>query len=956
MKRKTKIFSGILGLIMLAVPMILQAQITTGILRGFVTEENGEPLPGVTIEIESESLMTPRSSVTDMRGFYRFFYLPSGRYTICAKLEGFETYWLRGVQVQVAKTSTANVEMKTGDLEVAIEVTAEAPLIDRESSSKTYNIKYEMLKIVPIAPRVNFTDLWHILPGVRGYGEASVNASSVSHGYRSQDDGHENKVVLNGMEINDAMTGVTRGRVNSEAIEEVDIKTAGAPAEYGTASSAFMNIITKSGGNKFQGSALYEYQPESFNSTNVETGTPRRISFAVPTITLSGPIMKDKLWFLASYRYDTENYVYPDTVVEPEIIRKTRVHMPMIKLTFQPSTKHTFSAFLSSGLMVYRNRGFPSTRYSTIASGWWQEGGDSPTASATWRWLISDSMYFNFTAGYFRGHNNQWALNQVPRERYTERFQGGSTLLYDAGYGQDYWSIRESILLTGHLTYFLDNLWNTGAHEIKIGVDIKPYQHATRTYKYHEDELGFYRYRYGLDYEDYGLSEPYVYRGYQRRTAPGTPQDRYDNEMRISTQSAFIRDNWILSKNLAVQIGFRWEHSRQYMYYRDELPDALLAIYPGMQENLEFEDGGIAPRLGLTYNWEDVGVFKFHLGRYFEYVGTAFKNYARAATTDQYRMDRANIGQGPEALTLYTLGSLSYPANYNDENLEMEHNDEFVASFERELFWNLALDITFIYRKSKYSWEEDANVVFEDGEFVDRIFPDYNRINKRTTYKGNDRHRSDDYKGLQFNLKKNFTGRWGIMANYSFMWRSFKRLKFDPGEPEQFVYANPGDLTMKNVGNRWSFHASAFYRLPLDFMISTFITGDSGEWKNDTTGDYAWDDSAPRIYLSNGRRVNDIVWSAFNSYYAGKKFGLSGRYTEALWSVNLRLSKGINISRFRVEANIDLFNVFNWGAYRGFESTDTRRDYVDSGGRNRYQTKTSPQAPRTAALSLRIQF
>jgi len=956
MKRNTKIFSGILGLLMLAVPMILQAQITTGTLRGFVTEENGEPLPGVTIEIESESLMTPRSSVTDMRGFYRFLYLPPGRYTICAKLEGFETYWLRGVQVQVAKTSTANVEMKMGELEVTIEVTAEAPVIDRESSSKTYNIKYEMLKTVPIAPRLNFTDIWYTLPGVRGHGEASVNATSVDAGYRSQDDGHENKVVLDGMEINDAMTGCTRGLVNSEAIEEVDVKTAGASSEYGNASGSFMNIITKGGGNKFQGSALFEYQPDSFNTTNVEAGVPSRISYAVPTITLSGPIMKDKLWFLASYKYDSENYVYPDTVVEPEIIRKTRVHMPLIKLTFQPSTKHTFTAFLSSGKMVYHNKGFPSTTYSTIAAGWWQEGGDSPTISATWRWIISDSMYFNFTAGYFKGLNNQWALNEVPREQYTERFQGGSTLLYDAGYGEDYWSIRESILLSGHLTYFLDNLWNTGAHEIKAGVEIRPYQYATRTRKYHEDELGFYQYRYGLDYENYGLSQPYVYRGYQQRGAPGTPQDRYDNEVTVSNQNAYIQDKWILSKNLTVQIGLRWEHQREYMNYREELPDALLAVYPKMQENVEFDDSGITPRLGLTYNWENVGVLKFHFGRYFEYVGTGdYNNYARTITTDQYRMDSADIGKGPEALKLYTYGTLSYNPDYN-ENMEMEYNDEFVVSFERELFWNLAFDTTFVYRKSQISWEEDVNAVFENGNFVDRKFPDYNTIWKRTMYKGNDRRRSDDYKGLQFNLKRNFTGRWGMIVNYSFMWRSLKRLKFDPCDPNQFVYASPSDLDQIHFGNLWSFHASAFYRLPGDIMISTFISGDSGEWINDTTGDYAWDESAPLVTLSNGRRVSDIVWQVQNSYYVGKKFWESGRYTETLWNVNLRLSKGINISRFRVEANIDFYNVFNWNAYRGFESTDIRRDYVDSSGMNRYQRKTSPQAPRTAQISLRIEF
>jgi hypothetical protein len=956
MKSKIKILSVALGLMLLVLPFVLSAQITTSTLRGHVTDDQGDALPGVTIEITSKNMMTPRSTVTDDRGNYRFLYIPPGTYTVCAKLEGFEMCWVRGVPVQVAQTATANAVLKMGGLEETINVTAEAPVIDTESSSKSYNVNLEMLTTVPIKARLNFRDVFYTLPGVIGHGEPYVNAAvtfeNVTFGGEQhwQDDAHENKIMVDGMEINDAMSGATYGFINHESIQEMDIKTAGAPAEYGNSRTGFMNIITKSGGNTFQGSALFEWQPESFNTTNVEGASANKISYAVPALTLSGPILKDKLWFLASYKYDNEDYVYPNTEVEDEIVRKTRSHLPYLKLTFQLSPNHTISAVYSRDHIRYDNRGFPSTRYSTLSTAQYRVDGGT-TTNLTWRWIINDSTYFNFVGGYNYAPRSSFAENQIPRLRYTERNQGGSTLRYDGGYGEDYWSVRDNVLLTGHLTNYIDDLWGTGSHEIKLGLDIRPFQHATRTRKYHEDEFGIYRYRLGLDNANYGLSAPYIYRGYAARGAPGTPQDRYDNEVTVSNQNFYIQDSWLASKNLTFHIGFRWEHQQEYMHYREELPADLSAIYSRMSENVEFNDSGIAPRLGLTYNWEGVGVFKLHFGRYFEYVGTGdYNNYARVVTFDEYRIPTDQIGAGAEALTLYKLGALSFNPNYNKiDGLAMEYNDEFIVSFERELFGNLALEATFINRYSQISWEEDVNAVFENGQFVDRIFPEYDIIWMRNTYKGDNRHRNDYYKGLQFQLKRNFTGSWGMMASYSFMWRDHKRTKYDPGDPLQYVYSSPSDQDRIGYGTTWTFHFTAFYRLPWDIMVSTFINGDSGEWFNAMDGDYAWDADPPLVTLSNGRKVDDITFLANNYYFAGKKYGEVGRYTDALWTINFRLSKGFNISNVRVEAYVDFYNILNSDAYRSYNSNDIRRT-------DRYNTKTSPQTPRTAQVSLRITF
>jgi hypothetical protein len=142
-----------LGLFVLVFPLFLGAQETTGALRGFVTDDKGERLPGVSIEIQSEALMMPRSTIADANGLYRFLYLPPGLYTVCAKLQGFDTCWLKGVRIQVGNTSTADVQLKMGGLETTIEVKATAPLIDTERSSKSISVNSMMLATLPIAPR-----------------------------------------------------------------------------------------------------------------------------------------------------------------------------------------------------------------------------------------------------------------------------------------------------------------------------------------------------------------------------------------------------------------------------------------------------------------------------------------------------------------------------------------------------------------------------------------------------------------------------------------------------------------------------------------------------------------------------------------------------------------------------------------------------------------------------------
>ena len=144
-------------------------------------------------------------------------------------------------------------------------MTAVQPLIDIESSDKSYTLPIQVLNALPISPRMNFYDAWQLLPGVYGGSNPNVNAADLAYVNNNyQRDSQENKVMMDGMELNDTMSGNVFAVVNYEAIQEIGAKTAGAPAEYGNARSSFMTIVSKSGGNEFQGSFLFQLKPESW--------------------------------------------------------------------------------------------------------------------------------------------------------------------------------------------------------------------------------------------------------------------------------------------------------------------------------------------------------------------------------------------------------------------------------------------------------------------------------------------------------------------------------------------------------------------------------------------------------------------------------------------------------------------------------------------------------------------
>ncbi|MGB9836435.1 MAG: carboxypeptidase regulatory-like domain-containing protein [Candidatus Saccharicenans sp.] len=234
---------GFIIALLLCFSLISFAQITqTGTLNGTVYDQDKQPLPGVTVSLKSPALMGTMEMVTTERGHYRFPALPPGEYTVTFKLSGFKTLVREGIKVNVGVTTTLDVTLEQSAIEESITVTGQAPTVDIQRTSMTASLTKEILQSLPAAR--NLGAFFNMAPGV---------TSSTVHGSSERD----NTYNIDGVNVTDPVTGTQAGNFGMDIMEELSIQTGGLPAEYGSVRGGVVNVVTKSGGNNFSGSASF---------------------------------------------------------------------------------------------------------------------------------------------------------------------------------------------------------------------------------------------------------------------------------------------------------------------------------------------------------------------------------------------------------------------------------------------------------------------------------------------------------------------------------------------------------------------------------------------------------------------------------------------------------------------------------------------------------------------------
>jgi hypothetical protein len=314
-----------------AVSVPSSAQVASAELSGTILDPTGAVIAGA--KVTATNVATNRSSETasNATGNYIIPLLPPGDYTLAVEAPGFRRYVQRGITLQVNQQASVDVKLQVGEVSQAVEVTAQAPLLESESSSIGTVVNDRLVNQLPLNGR-NFVQLATLTPGVNGVGYSATG--TIMSGTRPDDrrpgteifsNGNRegsNNFLYDGIDDNERLTLSIALRPAVEAVREFKIQTNLYSADIGRNSGAVVDVITKSGTNQLHGSLFEFLRNSAMDARNFFSakGTPFP-SFRLNQFggSLGGPIVlpkvyngKNRTFFFVDYegyRRDSQQFV-----------------------------------------------------------------------------------------------------------------------------------------------------------------------------------------------------------------------------------------------------------------------------------------------------------------------------------------------------------------------------------------------------------------------------------------------------------------------------------------------------------------------------------------------------------------------------------------------------------------------------------------------------------------------
>src|SRR5215207_3010192 len=240
------------------------AQTDLGGLRGYVKDEQGGVLPGVTVTASGPQILTPVIGVTDDSGYYRLLNLPPGNLTLRAELTGFAAYVREGILMRAGSTFSVDIEMKVASLTDTVTVKAESPMIETQEAKTSFAISGELLRAAPVTNRGLYSDAIDTVPGIQS--RQGVDGSGVRVYYFMGSTQNAGYTALEGAPfVGFANPTPARTSMSTETVGDSEIRTGGSEASTPLSLGIYMNIIAPQGGNTFKGGASFAFQPLAWN-------------------------------------------------------------------------------------------------------------------------------------------------------------------------------------------------------------------------------------------------------------------------------------------------------------------------------------------------------------------------------------------------------------------------------------------------------------------------------------------------------------------------------------------------------------------------------------------------------------------------------------------------------------------------------------------------------------------
>lgn len=775
------------------------AQISqTGTLNGTVYDQDKQPLPGVSVTIKSPALILPQMEmITSGHGHFRFPALSPGVYTATFKLEGFKTLVLEGIRVNVGITTTLDASLALSPLEETITVTGQTPTIDRQRTTLAANLSSEFLQSIPAARTL--ATFFNMVPGVTG---------NTTHGSSERD----NTFNLDGVNVTDPVTGTQAGTFSVDIMEELSVQTGGLPAEFGSVRGGVVNVVTRSGGNKFSGQASFYFRNDKLQTTNTKgtvfEGQKSGFDYEYePGLHIGGPVIKDKIWFYTNFSLmKTQEYSpgYPyDKQPTNTPIDAFRIY-PYAKLTFQvsKSDKLVLSYNFSDFKRNHRGAGISQTEDST-----WKQTTPIHTFNIQWTKFFGSDFLMNAKAAYM-----DYALNLMAKNELPNIYDSVLRLNYQS-YGYDDLYERNRFQFITDATKFVDDLM--GRHEFKAGVEFE-YSWDIRNWVSKRDP------KTGLG--------PFIY------TRSGVPDYviYYQNFARKDRKIAvggFLQDSWTPIERLTFNIGFRFDHQEGILPKQGENrepvtfggktydPRVLKTFKPIIWNTL-------APRLGATFDLTGDGktVLKASFSRY--YIANILQWFV---TVNPNSFITWRLRLNPDFTPRGAPYSFSATAEAQmDPDVKSPYLDELIVGIERELLRDLSFSLRYIRKWDRNLLEGvDLNGMNYDAylkgaDILDpSVWPNFAPITRTDTFDGktvtfwrqvntaltakmfytNPPGAKRDYDGIEVAVNKRLSDRWQMNVSYVYAKsRGLIGTDFDDSWSGAAYFNNP-NAHINTIGN-----------------------------------------------------------------------------------------------------------------------------------------------------------
>jgi outer membrane receptor for ferrienterochelin and colicin len=864
MRPWTAVGSGVVTLLVLLLPLSAEAQVATALVEGRVLDPSGAPAPGATVTLRHLGTGASRTAVANTSGLYRIAALPVGPYEVQVELTGFVTQVRSGIVLRVGQQASLDFTLAVAPVQELVTVQADAPMIQTTKSALGATITTRQIDELAVADR-NFSSLAYLVPGVANTSGGSDDAETGIGSSGAKGTG--NTFLIDGLSADGDALSESRGLYSLDAIAEYEVLTTQYSAEFGQASGAVLNVVTRSGTNDVQGRVFGYYRADElsandpFVQADPVTGETEEAPFSQKVFggTLGGPIVKDRTFFFLSYDHtlrDETAVVAVDQQIltalgvnsETSLPRPMRRPLVMGKLVHQLSPDQSLTARYRLDHRSEENFQVGGTFTGEVGATVTRTNQDIGLLHT---WVISPETLNEVRFQYAWQPNDITDVN-CPDCPFISRpgFYTGKA----ASFPQEFSETRFQVMDTYSFSLGSDHFLKAGVDYSKIGLDGFVEQNFD----------GFFIFQTVAPFDPADpTTHPLIWQG-----SEGDPSFDVDNDI----VALFLQDQWRLAPNLTLNLGLRWDYEHSV----------------ATKDN----KANFGPRLHFVWDpWKNgETAIRGGYGRYYDQVFLNVILFSELldgslTTTTLFQPGYPDPFVGGAGIPLPNPPPTIF--RFQDD-LETPYTDTVSIGFQRELAPDLALGVDGVFARGRNQLALiDVNYA---GPGVPRLDPNFTQINEIQA------EGRMNYRALQVGLQKRFRNSYALNLAYT-----LSDTKRDT-DGHQFRPQDPRDLAAEygpsDIDARHNFAGSAnweaFWGIHLG-LSGRFLSAlpYNVETGTDDNGDLSVNDRPPGVSRNSERE-------------------------ESAWSMDLRLAKAFNLGNTRLEVIGEVFNLFNHSSRSGF--------------------------------------